>query len=204
VPDLLDQIRAGVHARLRELRPLVEEHRRLEMALRALAGVEGGATGPVAAAGAGATRAGGRRQTRPATAAKGRPRAPRGANRQAVLEAVRERPGATAAELAGVSGVERNALYGVLRRLVAEGELQTRNLPTGRTGYALGASRPAEPAEASEAAPPAPVAETPLGATPESGTESGSAAALPESIESAAEAPTNDESSKATDGGPWP
>jgi predicted transcriptional regulator len=72
---------------------------------------------------------------------EGRPRAPRGADRRAVLEAVGERPGATAAELAAVSSVARNVLYGVLRRLVQEGEVQTRQLPTGRTGYVLGASQ---------------------------------------------------------------
>jgi DNA-binding IclR family transcriptional regulator len=58
-----------------------------------------------------------------------------------VLRAVEDRAGATSAELAAVSGVERNTLYGLLARLVKEGELQTRTLPTGRTGYALAATR---------------------------------------------------------------
>lgn len=54
-----------------------------------------------------------------------------------MLRAVQERPGATSAELAAVSGVQRKTVYGLLARLVREGELQTRALPTGRTGYAL-------------------------------------------------------------------
>lgn len=62
-------------------------------------------------------------------------------------------PGATSAELATVSGVRRNTLYGLLARLVKEGALQTQSLPTGRTGYAL--SKPA----ARESSSPAVVAD---------------------------------------------
>ena len=146
MPDLLDQIRTDVHVRLSELRPLVEEHRRLETALRALTAVEDNASGPAAvgSAGRGATRTSEGREAHAATSVKRRPRAPRGANRQAVLAAVRERPGASAAEIAAVSGVERNTLHGVLRRLVQQGDVHTRKLPTGRTGYALGDTQPAE------------------------------------------------------------
>ena len=38
MPDLLDRIRAEMSTRLAELRPLVDEHRRLEAALEALYG----------------------------------------------------------------------------------------------------------------------------------------------------------------------
>jgi hypothetical protein len=157
VPDLLDQIRTDVHARLSELRPLVEEHRRLQTALRALTAVEGDASGPAAvgSAGTGAMRTSEGRQAHAATPVKRRPRAPRGANRQAVLAAVRERPGASVAEIAAISSVKRNTLHGVLRRLVQQGEVQTRKLPTGRTGYALGDTQPAEPPQPAELPQPA-------------------------------------------------
>jgi hypothetical protein len=136
VADLLDQIRTDMHARLSELRPLVDEHARLQTALRALGGIEGEAFGP-ATTGAGAARVG-RPRPRRTEPTKPRERSPRGANREAVLQAVRERPGASSAEIAAVSGVEQHTLYGVLRRLVRDGEVQTRELPTGRTGYAPG------------------------------------------------------------------
>jgi hypothetical protein len=64
-------------------------------------------------------------------------RAPRGANREAVLAVVRERPGVTARELAAASGVTGGTLYSLLARLTARGELAKRDLPGGQTGYAL-------------------------------------------------------------------
>jgi hypothetical protein len=64
-------------------------------------------------------------------------RAPRGANREAVLAVVRERPGVTANELAAASGVTGGTLYALLRRLTEQGELAKRELPGGQTGYAL-------------------------------------------------------------------
>ena len=78
-----------------------------------------------------------------------RRRALRGAF-QRVLRATRERPGATAAELAAVSKVDRNTLNVLLSRLMKAGELQKRPLPTGRAGYALGDARPAEATAADE------------------------------------------------------
>jgi hypothetical protein len=66
-----------------------------------------------------------------------RTRAPRGANRAAVLSVVVDRPGATSGEIAAASGVDRNVVYSVLRVLVANGELRKEELPTGTTGYAI-------------------------------------------------------------------
>lgn len=80
----------------------------------------------------------------PATPAKPQTRARPGANRQAVLQAAGERPGASSAELSVASGVERNTLYGLLSRLVKAGELETVSLPSGQTGYALSSQRPAD------------------------------------------------------------
>jgi hypothetical protein len=128
--DLLDRIKQQINTRLEELRPLVDEQHRLEAALQALgnAAPRAPAAKPRAPASA---------RTPKVKPAKTRKRAPRGANREAVLSAVRDRPGATSAELAHVSGVERNTLYALLARLVKEGELEASTLPTGRTGYAL-------------------------------------------------------------------
>ena len=76
MPDLLKDIREQLDARLAELRPLVDEHGRLN------------------------------------------------------------------------SGVDPNTLSALLAWLVNAGELQTRALPTGRTGYALADGAPAQPAGA--------------------------------------------------------
>jgi hypothetical protein len=142
VPDLLDRICEELDTRLAELRPLVDEYGRLAAAVQALGDVQSDA--PVAAPASLSV------QTRPRKTS--RKRAPHGANREAVLRAARERPGATGAELAGVSGVERNTLNALLSRLVKRGELQARALPTGRTGYALGEQAPGE--QAPPSAPP--------------------------------------------------
>ena len=69
--------------------------------------------------------------------AKRHQRAPRGANREAVLRAAAERPGATSSELAAVSGAEPKTLSGLLARLVKTGELQSVRCLPERTGYAL-------------------------------------------------------------------
>ena len=66
-----------------------------------------------------------------------RARAPRGANREAVLAVVRDRPGVTVSELAAASGITGGTLYALLRRLTDQGELAKRELPGRQTGYAL-------------------------------------------------------------------
>src|SRR4051812_34915156 len=109
-------------------------------------------------------RSGARRSARPARA-----RAPRGANREAVLAVVRERPGVTASELAAASGVTGGTLYALLRRLTEAGELEKRELPGGQTGYAIGAGATSAAAagQTSEASP------TDSAEAESSGTESG-------------------------------
>ncbi len=135
MPDVLDRIRDEMNARVEELRPLVEEHARLSQAVTALDDVADRMPAP--AASLSPTRAPGRGAAKP-TPAAARERAPRGANRLAVLQAAGDRPGATRAELARASGVQPNTLSALLARLVKSGELQTEALPTGRTGYSLG------------------------------------------------------------------
>ena len=135
-------------ARLAELRPLVDEHARLTAASQALDDADDHAPVPAAPAPAGQSRSRGRKKT-PATARK---RAPRGANRLAVLAAAQDRPGATSAELATVSGVSGGTLHALLARLVKSGELQKQTLPTGRTGYSLGHAQPQASADRAPAA----------------------------------------------------
>jgi len=145
MPPLLKDIREQLDARLAELRPLVDEHGRLNAAMKALSETKPRAAGATPASSPVKTTSARAHKPPPA---KRRKRAPRGANRQAVLRAASERPGATRAELAAVSGVDPNTLSALLARLVKAGELQTRALPTGRTGYALADSAPAQPAGA--------------------------------------------------------
>ena len=97
----------------------------------------------------------------PAPAAAGRAkrarkRAPRGANREAVVRVIGERPGVTTRELAVASGVTGGTLYALLRTLTERGELEKRPLPGGQTGYVLAASADsgATPASAQPASTP--------------------------------------------------
>jgi sugar-specific transcriptional regulator TrmB len=113
--EILDRIHAEIRERLASCRAAAEEYERLEAALAAL----GSAPEPA-------------RRRRPA-----QPRAPRGANREAVLRALEERPGASASELAAASGVGRAALYPLLSRLAERGEVTKEELPGGATGYRL-------------------------------------------------------------------
>lgn len=130
MPDLLDRIRAELQQRLESSRDAVEEYRRLEAALEALGEQQRAAENSAPAKPA--------PRRRPARAARAaRPRAPRGENRRKVLDAVADRPGVTAPELASVSGIRGGTLYTVLRRLVEEGTLEKRELPGGDTGYTV-------------------------------------------------------------------
>jgi hypothetical protein len=79
-------------------------------------------------------------EARAAAATPARKRAPRGANRQAVLQVIGERPGVTAPELAAASRVTGGTLYSLLRRLTDEGTVEKRELPGAQTGYALAPS----------------------------------------------------------------
>ena len=138
--ELLDRIHAEIRERLEASRAAAQEYERLEAALAAMGG-----PAPVS-----------RRRV------PSEPRAPRGANREAVLRALEERPGASASELATASGVARTALYGVLNRLIEAGEVAKEELPGGATGYKLVREEPtAFPAPAPEPSPAA-VEEPPL------------------------------------------
>ena len=110
--DFLDEKRKEIDARMRELRPLVDEYQRLEKAAAALAGV-GGTAAPTRRR----RRAGGRR---------GRPRGTGTRSKQA-LELVRTRPGITISEMADAMKIKANYLYRVMPALEAEGQVKKRD-----------------------------------------------------------------------------
>jgi sugar-specific transcriptional regulator TrmB len=62
-------------------------------------------------------------------------RAPRGANRDAIVATVEGRPGATAAEIADVTKISRAVTYNTLAKLIEQGRLEKTELPGGQTGY---------------------------------------------------------------------
>jgi hypothetical protein len=113
--DFLDEKRSEIDARLRELKPLVEEYRRLEKAAAALAGV--GANG--------APTRRRRRSSGGSGSGRGRPRGS-GARSKQALELVRTRPGITISELADTMGIKANYLYRVMPSLAAEGKVAKR------------------------------------------------------------------------------
>jgi len=119
MPDFLEEKKREIDARLKELRPLVEEFHRLEAASAALQGVpSGGADAGVRPE----TTRRGRRSSRngAGTGKRGRPRGSGTRSRQA-LELVRERPGITIPEMAEAMGIQQNYLYRVLPSLQKEG-----------------------------------------------------------------------------------
>ena len=114
--DFLDEKRKEIDARLKELRPLVDEYNRLEKAAAALAGVTGGATRRRAASSSNGRRRSGRR---------GRPR---GSGKRALQaqELVSARPGITIPELADAMGIQANYLYRVMPGLEKDGKVRKR------------------------------------------------------------------------------
>jgi CRP-like cAMP-binding protein len=117
--DFLDEKKREIEARLKELRPLVDEFHRLEAAAAALDGV-GSAPGAAAPASRGS-----RRPASPAAPSsgprrRGRPRGSGTRSKQA-LELVRTRPGITIPEIAEAMGIQQNYLYRVLPALQKDG-----------------------------------------------------------------------------------
>lgn len=154
---LLDRIHAEIRERLEATRPAVDEYRMLAAALTAIDGVSrpGHARRPAPPAPA-TKRPARRRSSRPAAK-----RAPRGANRAAVLRVLGERPGVGAGELSVASGVARPVLYQLLAKLVEQGVVVKERRPgvgtayrlrsegTGRSGTAASATAGTEPAATS-------------------------------------------------------
>jgi hypothetical protein len=118
VADFLDEKRKEIQARLKELRPLVDEYHRLEAAESALSGV-GGST-------ATATTPTRRRRSSSSPSSNGRRRGrPRGSGTRAAqaLQLVTDNPGITIPELADRMGIKQNYLYRVMPGLAEEGKV---------------------------------------------------------------------------------
>lgn len=117
VTDFLEEKRKEIDARLRELKPLVEEYRRLERASQALAGV--GAEPPARS----------RRRSsngNRGSSGKGRRGRPPGSGKRArqARELVSSRPGITIPELAEAMDIQANYLYRVMPTLQREGSVR--------------------------------------------------------------------------------
>jgi hypothetical protein len=109
--DLITRTKRELHERIASLEAAVEELPRLK---RALAALEGDAT-PARRSAASPRARDGRSSGR---------RRPRGANRDAILTVIRERPGVSVGEVANVvakEGVKKNVVYTTVNKLTKDG-----------------------------------------------------------------------------------
>jgi hypothetical protein len=131
---LLPRLKQEIEARLAELRPLIAEIEQLEAAKEALLarGEDAlpslGRRMPRAAGGGAAARNGSsggtrRRRGRAVGGDRGGARAPRGANRDAILRLVEERPGVSVAEIASVTKIAKPTVATTVSKLKREGVL---------------------------------------------------------------------------------
>lgn len=121
--DLVGQIQRDIEKRLAELRPLIEEKEQLEAVLAALTnGTSGSVTSaPRERTAPPTVRAGARA---PYASGRGR-RAPRGANRDAILSVVRERPGVSASEVAAITKIAKPTVHTTISQLKRKGILES-------------------------------------------------------------------------------
>ena len=120
--EFLDEKRNEIDARLKELRPLVDEYRRLEAAAAALAGIAPAATTAPRRRGTQQPATTKRRRQSATTSGRGRPK---GSGKRATeaLALVTASPGITIAELAAKMGIKQNYLYRVLPGLAEDGKV---------------------------------------------------------------------------------
>ena len=116
--DFLEDKKREINARLKELRPLVDEYTRLEAAAQALEGVASNGTSSP-----GRRRTTRARRTGTGTGRRGRPKGSGTRSKQA-LELVRAKPGITIPELADAMGIKQNYLYRVLPTLASDGQVR--------------------------------------------------------------------------------
>jgi hypothetical protein len=116
VADFLDEKRKEIQARLKELRPLVDEYHRLEAAEQALSGVDGTAASSAASP---------TRRRRRAGTGPGRRGRPRGSGTRAAQaeQLVKDQPGITIPEIADKLGMKQNYLYRVMPQLASDGKV---------------------------------------------------------------------------------
>ena len=119
--DFLETKRKEIDARLRELKPLIDEYRQLEAAQAALAGLPGGPRSTP-------TRRGRTARASVGASAPRRRGRPRGSGTRALqaLELVKARPGITTSEIATAMGIKQNYLYRVLPALERDSKIAKR------------------------------------------------------------------------------
>lgn len=118
--DFLSEKRNEIDARLKELRPLVDEYHRLEAAESAIASVSAAPSSNGDAAPAKVTKPRARRSS-------GKPRGrPKGSGSRAneAVALVTENPGITIPEIADRMGIKQNYLYRVLPGLAKDGRVK--------------------------------------------------------------------------------
>ncbi|ADB49263.1 winged helix-turn-helix domain-containing protein [Conexibacter woesei] len=130
--DLVGQIQRDIEKRLRELRPLIEEKEQLEAVLAALSGDHTGNGSSSASAARPRARAAASAARAPYAGGKSR-RAPRGANREAILKVVGERPGISASEVAEITNIAKPTVHTTISQLKRKGILE----PEGANGVRL-------------------------------------------------------------------
>jgi hypothetical protein len=120
--DFLEEKRREIQARMKELKPAVEEYELLQAAEAALGGLGNGSAASKPAA---STAPASRTRRRGAGSGSGRRGRPRGGGTRAAqaLELVGTRPGITIPELAEAMGIQQNYLYRVLPGLAEEGKV---------------------------------------------------------------------------------
>jgi hypothetical protein len=118
--DFLDEKRHEIGARLKELKPLVEEYERLAAASAALEGVPATAFAPPRGARARGARKAPSRSSSNGSGRRGRPKGS-GTRGAEALALVKETPGISIPELAAKMGIKQNYLYRVLPGLAEDG-----------------------------------------------------------------------------------
>jgi hypothetical protein len=120
--DFLDEKRSEIGARLKELKPLVEEYERLAAAASALDGVPANAVATPRATSPRAARKAPARSTSNGSGRRGRPKGS-GTRGAEALALVKASPGITIPELAAKMGIKQNYLYRVLPGLAEDGQV---------------------------------------------------------------------------------
>ena len=125
--DFLDQMRHEITARLKELKPLVDEYQRLDAAAAALDGVSATrlphGTPATRHAPARAKAAPARKRGASHRGRRGRPKGS-GTRGAEALALVKQQPGITIPEIAEKMGIKQNYLYRVLPGLEQEGKVK--------------------------------------------------------------------------------